>query len=122
MLARLHETKQNVADRKTRAEVWEDLTVKSLSGLEAFSKHVRLKLFLLPMTVRRKKQVEDLNFQKPLAADNYLSNWFDIGLLEWPGNATIPKRTIPSDEVGFIEKMVQRRHLLIHNRGIVDQE
>jgi hypothetical protein len=98
------------------------LTVKSVSALEPFAKHVRLQLFLLPMTTRRRKQLEDLSFQKPLAADKSLMDWFDIGLLEWPGNANIPKRTIPPDEVAFIKKMVQRRHLLIHNRAIVDQE
>jgi len=122
MHARWQETKQNVADRKARGEVWEDLTVKSVSALEPFAKHVRLQLLLLPMTTRRRKQLEDLSFQKPLTADKSLMDWFDVGLLEWPGNASIPKRTIPPDEVAFIKKMVQRRHLLIHNRAIVDQE
>lgn len=122
MLGRWQETKQNVADRKARGEVWEDLTVKSLFAFEPFAKHVRLQLFLFPMTTRRRKQLEDLSFQKPLLANEYLINWFDIGLLEWPGNATSPKRTIPPDEVAFIKKMVQRRHLLTHSRGIVDQE
>lgn len=116
------ETDQNVADRNARKEVWEDLTVKGVSALEPFAKHVRLQLLLLPMTVRRRKQLEDLSFQKPLVADDALMKWFDVGLLEWPGNATIPKRTIPPDEVAFIKKMVQRRHILIHNGGIVDQE
>lgn len=122
LLARWKETNQNVTDRNVRKEVWEDLTVKCVSALEPFSRHVRLKLFLLPMTTRRRKQLEDLSFQKPVTADDSLMKWFDIGLLEWPGNATIPKRTIPPDEVAFIKKMVQRRHILIHNRGIVDQE
>jgi hypothetical protein len=74
------------------------------------------------MTARRRKQLEDLSFQRPLAANDSLMQWFDVGLLDWLGNATIPKRTIPPDEVAFIKKMVQRRHILIHNRGIVDQE
>jgi hypothetical protein len=122
MLARWLETDRNVADRNARKEVWEDLTVKGVSALEPFAKHVRLQLFLVPMTAPRRKQLEDLSFQKPLAADRSLTEWFDVGLLEWPGNATILKRTIPQDEVAFIRKMVQRRHILIHNRGIVDQE
>ena len=122
MLGRWQETKQNVVDRSARKEVWEDLTVKSVSAFEPFAKHVRLKILLLPMTARRRKQLEDLSFQKPLAANDSLVQWFDVGLLEWPGNSTIPKRTIAPDEVAFIKKMVQRRHILIHNRGIVDQE
>jgi hypothetical protein len=122
MLARWLETKQNVADRRARGEVWEDLTVKSLFAFEPFAKHIRLQLLLLPMTAPRRKQLEDVSFQKPLAANESLMSWFDVGLLEWPGNATISRRTIPPDEVAFIKKMVQRRHLLTHNRGIVDQE
>jgi hypothetical protein len=122
MLTRWQETDRNIADRRARGEVWEDLTVKSLFAFEPFAKHVRLQLLLLPMTARRRKQIEEVSFQKPLAANESLMNWFDVGLLEWPGNATIPKRTIPPDEVVFIKKMVQRRHLLTHNRGIVDQE
>lgn len=122
MLDRWKQTDQNSTDRNARKEVWEDLTVKSVSAFEPFAKHVRLKLRLLPMTARRRKQLDDLSFQKPLAANESLSQWFDVGLLEWPGNANVPKRTIPPDEVAFIKKMVQRRHILIHNRGIVDQE
>lgn len=122
MIRRWEETDKNVTDRNARKEVWEDLTVKAVSALEPFAKHVRLQLFLLPMTARRRKQLEDLSFQRPLAADKSLIEWFDVGLLEWPGNATIPKRMIPPDEVAFIRKMVQRRHIFIHNRGIVDQE
>lgn len=104
MLARWQETKQNVADRKARGEVWEDLTVKSVSTLEPFAKHVRLKLYLLPMTARRRRQLEDLSFQRPLAANESLMQWFDIGLLEWRGDATIPKRTVPPDDVTFIKR------------------
>lgn len=122
MLGRWQETNQNVADRNPRKEMWEDLTVKSVSAFEPFAKHIRLKLLLLPMTARRKKQLEDLNFQKPLAANDSLMQWFDIGLLEASGNAHALKRAIPPDEVAFIKKMIQRRHILIHNRGIVDQE
>jgi hypothetical protein len=122
MLGRWEETNQNVADRSARKEVWADITVKSVSAFEPFAKHVRLKLLLLPMTERRRKQLEDLSFQRPLTANDSLMQWFDVGLLEWLGNATIPKRTIPPEEVAFIKKMVQRRHILIHNRGIVDQE
>ena len=122
MLRRWQETNQDVADRNQRGEVWEDLTVKSVSVFEPFAKHIRLKLLLLPMTARRRKQLEGISFQRPLAADEALMRWLDVGLLEWPGSATIPARMISPNEVVFIKKMVQRRHILIHNRGIVDQE
>jgi len=73
MLVRWRETKQkNVADRKEREEVWEDLTVKSVSALEPFAKHVRLKLFLLPMTARRRKQLQKLDFELLYNLPNFL--------------------------------------------------
>jgi len=122
LLTRWQETKQDVSDRRSHGEVWEDLTVKSLFAFEPFAKHIRLKLLLFPMTARRKKQLEDLNFQRPLAANESLMQWFDIGVLEWPGNDALPKRVVPPEEVAFIKKMVQRRHILTHNHGVVDQE
>ena len=36
MLGRWQETDQNVTDRNARREVWEDLTVKSVSAFEPF--------------------------------------------------------------------------------------
>lgn len=121
MLLRWQETNQNVSERKARDEVWEDLTVKSLSAFEPLAKHLRLKLLRFPMTARRQKQLENLNFQQPLPANESLTRWFDIGVLEWAGNDVKPKRMIPQSEVAFITKMVQRRHLLVHNGAIVDQ-
>jgi hypothetical protein len=74
------------------------------------------------MTANRRKQLEKLNFQKPLLADESLVQWFDIGVLEWAGNDASPKRTLPQSEPPFIKKMIQKRHILMHNGGLVDQE
>lgn len=122
MFSRLEETKNTVSDRQARGVTWEDLTVKSLSEFEALAKHLRRKLLCLLMTPKRRKDLESLNFQKPLAADESLVSWFDIGLLEWVGNGTSCERVVPASEPPFIRKMVQRRHILMHNGGIVDQE
>jgi hypothetical protein len=122
MLIRWDETDKNISERKQREEVWEDLTVKSLFAFEPLAKHLRCKLLCFPMTARRRKQLENLNFQKPLAANDSLMQWFDIGMLEWNGNDAIPKRAVPQAESLFIKKMVQRRHILTHNGGIVDHE
>jgi hypothetical protein len=122
MLGRLEEAKNTVTDRHARGAIWEDMTVKSLSGFEALAKHLRRRLLCLPMTPNRRNELEKLSFQKPLQADELLVRWFDIGFLEWAGNTTIPKRAVPTTEVPFIKKMIQRRHILIHNGGIVDQD
>jgi hypothetical protein len=122
MLTRWEETDKTITDRKERGAVWEDMTVKSVSEFEALAKHLRRKLLCLPMTANRRKQLENLNFQQPLNANTSLVQWFDIGMLEWAGNGMAPPRSVSLTEVPFIKKMIQRRHILIHNRGLVDQE
>jgi hypothetical protein len=122
MLIRWDEVKNKVSDRQERGAIWEEMTVKVLSEFEALGKHLRCKLLCFPMTPNRRKELEKLNFQKPLKADELLVQWFDIGLLEWAGNGATPQRIVASSELAFIKKMIQRRHILIHNGGIVDQE
>lgn len=122
ILTRLEEIRNTVSDRKERGAVWEDMTKTSLSEFEALARHLRNKLLRFPMTPSRRKRLEDLNFQKPLQADEMLRQWFDIGVLEWPGNDVTPKRVVPESDLPFIKKMIQRRHILMHNGGVVDQE
>lgn len=74
------------------------------------------------MTAVRRTQLLKMSFQQPLAADASLREWYGVGLFEWPGSDTNPKRVIAQSEIPFIRKMVQRRHILIHNGGIVDQD
>jgi hypothetical protein len=43
-------------------------------------------------------------------------------MLEWIGTANNPRRQVLHSELTFIKIMVQKRHILIHNGGVVDQE
>jgi len=95
--------------------------VNSVHELEPLARHLRERLFSFPMTLKRRKQLQDLSFQQPLEADEALSQWFDIGLLEWRGDAATPARKLPESDLPFIRKMLQNRHILIHNKGVVDQ-
>jgi hypothetical protein len=122
MLTRWDGTDKNVSDRDARGEVWEDLTVKSVTEFEALAKHLRRKLLTFPMTRSRRQAVEELNFQSPLQAEEALRQWFDIGVVAWDGNAKVPPRAVKQSELPFIKKMVQRRHILIHNGGVVDED
>ena len=121
-LARFEQIDTTVSDKHERGEAWERMTIDAVSRLEAMGKHLRKKLFELPLTKKRRKELEELNFQSPLQADEMLRQWFDVGLLTWPGNSANPGRHIAPGEVPFIRKMVQRRHILIHNGGVADQE
>ena len=70
------------------------MTIKTVSHFEALMRHLTLKLIVFPMTKNRRDQLKEINFQKPFAANGFLEEWFDIGLLEWPGNETISKRVV----------------------------
>lgn len=122
LIAHLERTRDTVTDAGQRGAVWEDVITKSVSKLEAMARHLRNILLRLPMTSRRRKELETLNFQQPIQADRCLREWFDIGLLEWRGNTVEPGRAVAKGDLPFVTKMVQRRHILIHNGGIVDQE
>lgn len=121
-LARLEEVRKTVLDRHERGAVWEKMTVDAVSRLEALGKHLRRRLLGYPLTAVRRMQLRKLSFQQPLAADVSLKEWYGMGLLEWPGSDTNAKRVIAQSEIPFIRKMVQRRHILIHNGGVVDQD
>ena len=122
MLTRWEGTAKNITDRNARGEVWEELTTKSVTEFETLAKHLRRRLVTFPMTRSRRQQLEELNFQSPLQADESLRKWFDIGVVAWNGNAKIPPRAVKQSELPFITKMLQRRHILIHNSGVVDND
>jgi hypothetical protein len=121
MLARWDETDKSVSDPGLRGRVWEDLTIKSIAEFEALANHLRRKLLTFPMTRKRREELEAMSFQSPLQADDSLRQWFDIGILQWDGDVTTPARALERAEHAFVKKMVQRRHILIHNGGVVDE-
>jgi hypothetical protein len=121
MAAGLETADRTVTDRDERAELWGKAIVNSVHELEPLAKHLRERLFSFPMTLKRRKQLQDLSFQQLLEADEALSQWFDIGLFEWHGDAATPARKLTESDLPFIRKMLQNRHILIHNRGVVDQ-
>ena len=122
MLKRLDEVKEAIKeDRRARGAIWEEMTKTVVSEFEPFAKHLRSKLLCFPMTPKRRKDLEGISFQNPLEADGSLVQWFDIGVLKWRGSASSPGRRVPQDEVAFVKKMLQKRHILVHNGGIVDR-
>jgi len=121
MLKQLVETKATVPDENKRGSVWEQMTKDSVTNLEALANHLRFKLLCAPMTRKRRKQLENMSFQNPFQADESLTEWFDIGLMEWVGNEVVPKRRLPTDSA-FVRKMFQKRNVLVHNKGIVNEE
>ncbi len=122
MSLRWEHTRMAISGEAERGAVWEDMTEKCVKQFEAFAKHLRAKLLHFPMTSNRRRELEGVNFQRPFQADESLTRWFDIGLFEWHGNPTIPKRSVPKSALPFIRRMLQKRHILMHNLGVVDQD
>jgi hypothetical protein len=122
LLARLEETKKTVSERTARDAIWEEMTISTLSEFEALARHLRTRLLAFPLTLNRRRRLAEMNFQKPLQANEFLMSWFDIGVLKWPGDQINPQRAISESDLPFIKKMIQKRHILMHNLGIVDQE
>ena len=122
MLARVEDTEKTVSEPQPQGGIWEEMTKNCVSDFEALANHLRTKLLRFPMTANRRKNVEELSFQRPLQADESLEQWFDIGLLEWAGDETTPKRKMSPSESQFVTKMLQKRHILMHKGGIVDDD
>jgi hypothetical protein len=122
MLRRWDQTNKAVFDRDPRRQVWEDLTVKSVTEFETLAKHLRRKLLTFPLSRKRRQHLEALNFQSPLRADESLRQWFDISVLQWNGDGETPARAIEQSEIPFVRRMIQRRHILVHNGGVVDED
>jgi len=120
-LTRLEEVKITVSDIHERERMWEKMTVDAVSRFEALANHLRRRLLRLPMTANRRRELERMSFQQPLNADRQLKQWFDIGVLQWAGTRNNPKRKVLLSELEFIKVMVQKRHILVHNGGVVDQ-
>ena len=69
-LALLEEVRSTVSDRHDREKAWEKLTVDAVSQFEAVAKHLRRRLLRLPMTLNRRRELEDLNWECPLDRRN----------------------------------------------------
>jgi hypothetical protein len=55
MLTRWDQTDKNVTDRNARGEVWDDLTVKSVTEFETLAKHLRRRLLTFPMRCQTRR-------------------------------------------------------------------
>lgn len=65
----------------------------------------------IPATRQRKTAMEKLSFQRLFEAAEKMKQWYGVDLL----------RGLSQDENEFLNLMLQRRHICIHNGGRVDQ-
>jgi hypothetical protein len=108
--AQWQQSDADLTDQKSRGEQWEKLTIGSVSALEDLGNHLRKILLPSPYMPKRRQDLENLSFQRLFDTAESLRWWFGIDVL----------KGVPEDDQTFLRKMFQRRHILIHNGGKVD--
>jgi hypothetical protein len=101
-----------VKDPHLRAEEWKNLLVRCVSEFESLANDVRKQLLRIPALPKRKNDLGSLSFQRLLKAHDCLKNWYGIEILNG----------FADEDSNFINKMFNRRHLVIHTGSRVDQE
>ena len=100
-----------LADSQEREVEWEKLS-RCVSDFEAMARDLQGQFSLLPATPKRKKEIEGISFQSLLKANECLQNWFGFDILF----------RFSDDDKTFLNRMFNRRHVLTHNGGRIDQE
>jgi len=109
--AQFESAKNTITDRHDREVAWEKMT-KCISHFEAMARDIQRQLARLPLIPSRRKEVEQISFQQVIKAHELVCQFFGIELLD----------EIIDVDKQFLNKMFNRRHILIHNAGRVDQE
>lgn len=88
------------------------LLPRYVSTFEAMAEDIRSQLQKFPTTPCRRKAISRLSFQHITAAANSLKEWFAIEIFEG----------IAGGDQDFLKLIFNRRHLLVHRAGRVDDE
>lgn len=108
---RFNKADAELKDRHEREIEWERLS-RCVSDFEAMARDIQKQLQLFPSTPKRKKDIEGMSFQNILKANDSLLNWFGFEILF----------RFPDQDRTFLNRMFNRRHVLTHNGGRIDQE
>lgn len=103
---------ETVSDRHTREGEWKKLLSFCVSEFDSLANHLKKQLLSIPATPKRKSDLTNLSFQNIFKANDCFLNWFGFEILN----------NIQPDDRDFINKMFNRRHLIIHKASVVDQE
>jgi hypothetical protein len=106
------EKNNSVKDQRLREEEWKSLLVRCVSEFEYLANDVRKQLLRIPASPRRKSDLGSLSFQSLLNARDCIKNWFGIEILD----------VFSEEDANFMNKMFNRRHLVIHKGSQVDEE
>src|SRR5690606_8240251 len=100
-----------ITDRHEREVEWEKLT-RCVSEVESLANIVKKHLLNIPQLPKRKRELENISFQRIANAAEELEKCFGIDLFH---GLTVENKN-------FLNKMFNRRHVFTHNGGRVDQQ
>jgi hypothetical protein len=109
---RVTNPKHEKSERHLREQEWQEVLKSSISIFEAFSKDVHKELLKLPMHPNQRKAVENISFQRITKAREVLLNNFQFDIFV----------DINNNDINFINKSFNIRHLFTHSEGIVDND
>lgn len=95
-----------------RQRRWQHYILAIVAEFEALGRDLSAALALLPCTPKRRKAIELLPFQHPIAVAEHIEQWFGFDILE----------NVNQVDRDFLHRMFNRRHLFTHRGGKVDQE
>ena len=104
------ESKMN--ERNKRENEWKTLINSMVSEFEALGNELKRAFDFYPMTPHRRKLFNELSFQRIEIIFDCFEQWFDINIF----------RSLKYDDIDFIKRMFQRRHLYTHKNGLVDKD
>ena len=110
--AEFNSARSKLQDRHERERKWESLLPRYVSTWEAMANDLQKQLSLLPMTPKRRKELASLSFQQAEEANQSLEEWFGIDFL----------MDLKEEDRRFLTRIFNRRHLLVHKAGRVDEE
>lgn len=95
-----------------RSEEWKRLLSDCVSQFESLANDICRQLLRIPTTPKRRSDLKRLSFQRIINANERLNEWFGIRILEKFSEA----------DIVFLNRMFNRRHLVIHTGNRVDEE
>ena len=107
-----HTADKTLTDRSARAAEWERINTLCFTEVETLANHFRKLLLLIPSTPNRRNELANTSFQRLIDASQKLLDWFGIDVF----------KGITVDEQAFLTLTLQRRHITVHNGGVVDED
>lgn len=104
--------KYDKSERQLREKEWQEVMKSSISAFEGFARDVHKELLKLPLHPNQRKAISNISFQRILDARDALLNIYKYDIFG----------EITNEDITFINKSFNKRHLFTHNEGLVDED